>query len=371
MMKWLGKDYSKAERRKIMDEMISKVDRELMDSLFQVTLNYSNRKNGTYYKFRKDSVDDYLKMWANQKWRYYLLLGRNLILRQKTHEILTDEFFERLDAIFELEEMKRRKGKEEIVVDVSHFMYYRPIVNCFNKEDIFKNVCPDNSEIKELFKEYYIPGQKLSRFFSKFFDDENFDIQYSKLFQNKVQNCFLNISIDPIDFLTIGTSNSFTNSCYDLVDFYQGAGYSFMLDRTSIVAFTSKEKPEENRRINLTYLNKINRFIIDVRHEFRQISFNGNIVESSYAQHDSYLQWIVDLLKEFTGTEFHYQEKEHSDISCNNHYNHIWNNQGPLFLLDGEKKLHDIKCGYLKLPSLSSPKRVLEHSGYERDGWMR
>lgn len=369
-MKWLGKNYTKAEIRKIMDEMISKVDKDLLESLFQVTLRYSSSNCGKELELREDAIDDYLKLWANQKWRYYLLFDRNLILRRETSEVLSDEFFERLDEIFEMEKMKRRKGKEEIEVDISHFVYYKPIVRCFDDDTLFENVCPNNEEIKELFNGYYIPGQKLSRFFSKFFDDENFDIQYSKLFQNKVQNSFLNISIDPIDFLTIGTSNSFTNSCYALWDFYQGAGYSFMADRTSIVAFTSKEYPEKNRNIDLTYLNKINRFIIDVRQDFRHLSFNGNIVDSSLPQHKEYLSWIVDLLKKFTGQDFSYKETGYSDIRYNNHYNHIWNDRGPLYLVDGETKIHNMRCGYLKLPSLSFPKRMLKHTGNERNGWM-
>lgn len=362
-------DFTRAEKKAIQKEMISKVDRELLEYLFIYTLEKSNYHNATNYKFRPESVDDYLALWANAKWRFYVLFNRELHLRKKTEMQLTDAFSRQLNDILSQHTMERRVNGEKQHIDISHFIYYHPIIHIFPMQDLMKNVCPDFDVAKKIFGDAYKPKQKLSRFFSKFFDDENFDIQYSKLFQNHFDNAFLNISIDPIDFLTIGTSNTFDNSCYSLTKFYQGAGYSFMLDKTSIVAFMSKKDAEENHELEVTYLNKINRAIIDVTKDFQQISFNGIIVHSFNEQHRTYLEWLQTLIKLNFGLDLDYCYVGQSYMQENYNYNHIVDNPGPCYTVNANNSI-TVKPGYYKLPSLSSPKTILPYDKYMKEGWM-
>lgn len=360
----------KKEIEEIKKEMISKVDRETLSKLFEYATRYYNQRFRTEKEVHPNAIDFYLDYWASSKYILYLFFGRNLILRKPTVFRFDEDFIEKVKSLFEIEHMKRRVNGEEIVIDVSHFKYYIPIIMLFNEGDIQKNVCVDDDNIKELLSPFYKPGQKLSRFFSKFFDDENFDIQYSKIFQNRFNDQYINMSIDPIDFLTVGMSNTFGGSCYNLNEFYQGAGFSFMCDKTSVMVFLSKGEKEKSRYLDVEIYNKINRAVMDVREDFEQFSFNGIVVESLKQQVDEYMNWIKEILESFNpeGYSSKFEENE-ATIPLYRCFNHICDNEGPLFIMEGSN-IKQVTPGRVTLYSLSNPKKEIESYKNKENGWM-
>lgn len=362
---------SKHEIEEIKQEMLSKVDKKIVKKIMEVTVKGFNDRFDETYKLHKDCVDKYLSIWADKKWRLYLLLGRNLICRQETKYAPSDNMMVEVVKIISVAKVERRVGGQKIMVDTPQFRYYIPIVKLFSAKDIIDNICPKDDTIMSLIGDTYKPGQKLSRFFSKFFDDENFDIQYSKILQNNFLNQYINLSIDPVDLLTVGTSNSFHNSCYNVTKFYQGAGYGFMCDETSVVAFLSREEPEKICEIGEVFLNKINRAVVDIRKDFRQICFNGIIVSSFREQIDKYVDMLYDIISKYIGDD-NFEKFEclgDSDIERVMKFNHICDDAGPCYL-SGDAKMTMVSPGSHTLYDLSDPSVKLNFKEYDEDGWM-
>lgn len=361
---------SKKDIKNIKEEMISKVDKELVYQLFEVAVEGFNSSKCEERVLHKDAVDIYLKQWAKQKWKIYLLFGRELLLRRETKFRVDNDFKEQIGKLLNVEHIERRVNGEKIQVDTSHFVYYLPIIQLFDENYIVDNICPKDDVIAELFGDLYKPGQKLSRFFSRFFDDENFDIQYSKIFQNKFNDQWINLSIDPVDYLTCGMSNNFSGSCYHIRKFYQGAGFSFMCDKSSVVAFMSKSNKETNYDTGLLFYNKINRIIVDFRPDFQQFSFVGNVVQSSLKQIPEYMEWIKELLKKVEEHKGELQFIKSSVMMKRNlRFNHICDNPGPQYLNSGSERTM-ISPGHTDLFALDNPSTILKITSGPDNGWL-
>lgn len=330
-------DYTNEEIEDIKKEMISKVDKDAVAYFFKITLQYSYEAG----RAETDKVDDraidhYLKLWSEAKWRLYILLGRQLCYKFETGIDIGDEFSSKLSSIFNIENITRNKGRDKtpVVIDATHFRLYEPFLKLFPTNDLLKNICPKSDSYSFLGK-VYKPNQKLSRFFSKYLNDENFDIELSKLYQNKVQGIVGNISIDPVDFLTISLSTHYTGSCYSLFSFYQCAGYALMLDETTLVCFNYRGDKEilsymghddKRRKVDIPIYNKINRFFIDLSNGGTEIAFHSHVVYSSKEFESLYLNEVAKIFKKI-GEDVEYTKvKYRVEINANHWFAHFQDN---------------------------------------------
>lgn len=103
----------------------------------------------------------------------------------------------------------------------------------------------DTNQLPDYFKygKKFFSGQgmKLSKFFSKFLQDNEFDIELSKILQNKEVTTTIYLSIDPYDYLTSSLNKHKWKSCHRITTGDWGTGsVSYMLDDATIVSYRAK-----------------------------------------------------------------------------------------------------------------------------------
>lgn len=182
-----------------------------------------------------------LRRWAISKYPFYVLFGRKLSFSYKSDmAVSSDEIMEKIEEFLSNDTVELGNGENKKIYDTSHFVYYRPIIKLFDEKDIISNICPDNDEIKHLISEYK-PKQKLSKFFSKFFDDKIFDIEYSKVLQTKERKEVIFLSIDFNDYLTSSINNNGWSTCFTPGGMHDSAVLEPAFDCSTIVSFISND----------------------------------------------------------------------------------------------------------------------------------
>lgn len=242
------------KKKEIIDEMISKVDKNLMSVMCQV----ASGKEGNF-QIGEGVIDKYLQTWAQAKYDIYILFGRQLKIGKEV-DLAADE----------------RETKPIIDSVKNKFPIYAPVISRFNYDDIIMNKCPKNELFENACKGVYSPGMKLSKFFSKFFMDNQFDIEYSKILQNKKNKGFVGISIDPLDFLTMSTNKNSWASCYSLESwYYTTAPFSLMTDNNCAIAFQDNRSIYEYnlKKYNFQYYSKRSRSVVSINPSNCQIGF--------------------------------------------------------------------------------------------------
>ena len=196
---------------KIIDEMISLVNREEV----KILLGYYGCTSNV-----KDSVvDDYIRMWADAKYEFYLMFGKSLKFVRPVNIPASDYEIGRL-----FDELK------------CQYPFHSTILDYFSIVDIKANKCPDNETLKDNI-EIYKPGMKISKFLHQYFLDDKFDIDVSKVLQNKVISGQFCISIDPIDYLMSSTNKNNWTTCMTPGHGAQSNGcVAYMIDDSGIVA---------------------------------------------------------------------------------------------------------------------------------------
>lgn len=214
-------------------EMTSKVNRDVAKHIIEMY----NRGRET----SDEVLDNLLEIWAKRKYPLYVLFGRKLSVSFKCLTSLTvKKYMKKLQDICKKQNITRKKGNEEVFIDTSHFIYYLPIIQLFDEEDFKKNICKKDDIICELI-DTYKPGQKLSRFFSNFFNDPEFDIELSKVLQDRDIDTYANISIDFNDFLTSSFNDNGWTTCFSLDGCHESSIPNILFDRSTIVAFFLKK----------------------------------------------------------------------------------------------------------------------------------
>lgn len=214
-------------------EMTSKVNRDV--AKYIIEMYNSGRETSD------EVLDNLLEIWAKRKYPLYVLFGRKLSVSFKCLTSLTvKKYMEELQDICKKQNITRKKGNEEVFIDTSHFIYYLPIIQLFDEEDFKRNICKKDDIICELI-DTYKPGQKLSRFFSNFFNDPEFDIELSKVLQDRDMDTYANISIDFNDFLTSSFNGNGWTTCFSLHGCHESSIPNILFDRSTAVAFFSQK----------------------------------------------------------------------------------------------------------------------------------
>ena len=204
--------------KKIKEEMISKVDKEK----FKTALFWSTKCKDA--EVCNAAIDKYLEEWADAKYEFYIGMGNELKVSKIIDIPISD-------------------GELRGLVDglKKAYPFHSVILDYFSLDDFRKNACPKNETMEKYCSPTYKVGMKLSKFLSKYFMDDKFDIEVSKVLQNKACKGILNISIDPMDFCFMSLNMNRWNSCYNIVgngyDTFLFAPLSLMRDEHSIVCY--------------------------------------------------------------------------------------------------------------------------------------
>lgn len=185
--------------KKIKEEMISKVDKEK----FKTALFWSTKCKDA--EVCNAAIDKYLEEWADAKYEFYIGMGNELKVSKIIDIPISDGELRGL-----VDSLKKA------------YPFHSVILDYFSLDDFRKNACPKNETMEKYCSPTYKVGMKLSKFLSKYFMDDKFDIEVSKVLQNKACKGTVTISIDPLDYCFMSINKNKWNSCYNLI----GSGYN-------------------------------------------------------------------------------------------------------------------------------------------------
>jgi hypothetical protein len=261
-----------SEKDRLKQDMIKKVDKIKMKKIIAGSLDLKlNEIMG---------VDKLLEDWAESKYEIYKILGENLKISKVIDEKMDGKLLgEKLTEL--------KKNFPEL------FLY----IEKFSSSEYLQNKI---EYIPDYFKDYFeiSEGMKLSKFFSKNFKNEKFDIELSKILQCKNIEGHIVISIDPIDYLLMSKNNSGWKSCHTIFDndgsqgCYSAGIFSYMCDNATIIAYkhTSTlhkynfnnyqiEEYSKNWRECLYYSNQTKAFVASRQYPFRNEEISKNVRE--------------------------------------------------------------------------------------------
>lgn len=210
----------------LIDEMISKVDMKRIMNLVNANIDQHEqiKERATI-----DNIKIWLRDWAKSKYKFYVLFDNELYIKTT------------------VEYEKQELDLQRQLVELYH-MYpkYALTLNTFATDDYLNNKISDRdySSLREYCD--IKKGMKLSKFLSSLFQDEKFDIDLSKILQDKSIKQSLYISIDPYDYLTSAITKSGWRSCHHFVTGEHAAGCaSYMFDESTLVAYMCHDKEYE------------------------------------------------------------------------------------------------------------------------------
>lgn len=266
-----GKNFKvKSKNPQIISEMIDKTDKDLVSRL----LTIGNEGNPV----KEEYVDWYIKRWAAAKYEYYIAMGNKLKVSKKVDIQMSDiEISRTVNEIVK----KYRDEKRYILLRVKTEEWRS------NKISPDSNITNDKKCI----------GMKVSKFLSKKFEDPEYDIDISKVFQNMRKKGSIVISVDPVDYLTMSVVDSSHGwiSCYHIKP---GSGWAncspaLMIDESSIVIYRDNEKTYnfEINGIKFDWNSKQIRWIVFVDKETSSVAFSrpmGNPSQEFINQMESF-----------------------------------------------------------------------------------
>lgn len=273
---------------KIIEEMIGKVDRKLFKTI--LTTGIRTLKDGDKHLNieKEEVVDNYLRDWANAKYEFYLLFGRNLSINVSKEIVLEDEEIER--------RFTRLINENET---------YEPILALLESKDVINNICGDNTLLECYTNGVYKKGMKLSKFISKYLQDTKLDIEFSKVLQSRKENSLINISINPIDYLMESTNKHDWKSCHNLIDgCFKPASFSLMLDDSTLIAYADNGKQDYHYNIlglEFDYKSFKCREAIHIDKDTSSVAFNKYYPQMTEEMKQIIRNMIEDTLSDYLG----------------------------------------------------------------------
>lgn len=216
----------------IINEMISMVDRPRLANLLAIA---------NHMKDVDDKIIDlYLQKWAVAKYSWFILFDHQLVVRKPIEfkcdesemSSMLDDLYRRFPSyVANLSEIRSNGGVEAF------------IENKMPAIDLYARYAP----------KIYKPGMKVSKFLSSLYkvdEEENdlqkrFDIELSKVMQNRIISGYVCVSIDPYDLLTTSVNQHSWTTCQKLWGNMAGANLSWLTDPNTLIAYRENGREYE------------------------------------------------------------------------------------------------------------------------------
>lgn len=204
----------------IVDEMISKVNLDIVRGLLKITSHQKEKD------IPESIVNTYMRKWAKAKMPIYLKMGR---------KFTADKEVDIPMSTGEMLAMKKDLAKK--------FPAFGSTIMSFCDSDYINNLI---TYVPRVFSDCDIEcvkGTKLTKFMSKLIKNDVFDVELSKITQNRVFKGSVVLSIDPVDFLTMSLTKHGWASCYNIYDgCYHTASLSLMIDDVTVIGYRHNNK---------------------------------------------------------------------------------------------------------------------------------
>lgn len=263
---------------KIIDEMISKVDRERFTKMCRVAMHNGGSPSSA-------SIDLYLLEWANAKYDWYVAFGNNLTISTPLdfsmdgNELrpMIDNLCKEYPMFASNIHLIRSAAKNDMEPFVNNKMpsgidlfkrfagdIYKDrmkvtrFLSALHKKEIFEVRNNEGKVLKtfskrELAYDFCAKKRELAIQCDVFAVPsaiaEQFDIDLSKVMQDRIVKGNITISIDPYDFLTSGTTMHGWSTCQRLWGDMSAALFSFITDPGCLIAYRNNGKEYTYDRI--------------------------------------------------------------------------------------------------------------------------
>lgn len=208
--------------KKIIEEMIEKIDKNRITKMYSVAMGHGRKPADGF-------VDKFIEQWAEAKYDFYIAFDRNLTI--STPIVYNMDANEMMPLVYDMyTKFPKFAASLDKIVEESGIDPY--INNKCAKSDFFSKYASD----------FYKPGMKLSKFFSQIFQDEKFDIEFSKVMQDREIRGNVVISIDPYDFFTAATNMHGWSSCVALFKDMAAGSITWCTDPNALIAFRDNGK---------------------------------------------------------------------------------------------------------------------------------
>ena len=216
----------------VIEEMISKVDKNAVFAILDSAAKYFDNCSTTM-----DIVEKYLHLWASAKYEFYLMFGRTFkAVKEVEFPVNPRSIYEKFVKTFYVEHDKNGN-------DTSRFQTYWMLAKHFSEREVVENKMDSDEDVQEFLGEYYTPEMKLSRFLSMYFNDTAFDIELSKVYQNKKIRGQNVLSIDPIDYLMSAINKNNWSTCHNMSGGCHADGpLALMLDNSTLICYNSSKE---------------------------------------------------------------------------------------------------------------------------------
>lgn len=249
------KNYSIVQKtvdESIIHEMISLIDKDRIRKTMNVAI-------GSGGKTVDSVVDQFIDDWAHAKYDFYIAFGHKLSVSSPI-EFNIDEN-EMSPMVYE---MYAKYPMYAATID--------KIVENGSMKAFVDNKAPDCDFFRKYMGGIYKPGMKISKFFSQCFKNDTFDIDFSKVMQDRRVRGNVVVSIDPYDFITAATNMHGWTSCVAIFKPSHAAGsFTWVTDPNALIAYRDNGK-------TYTYDHIVARDVGGGRtnFEFGKNSFEGN-----------------------------------------------------------------------------------------------
>lgn len=234
----------------VIEKMLSMVDYEEFKCAIKVTID--NAK--TSEKINDDILHMWLEKWALAKKDLFIRFGERLILQKHVKLNMTE-----LEARDDIAEIQRKFPKYAAIME-----YITP--EDFSSGKFSRDIT--HSWLHKMWPTIFKSGASITRSLSKLVQDEEFDVELSKLVQNRKNEGWYILSIHPMDFATLSTSHHDWNTCMDIVTgFHKSGVYSLMMDKCTTIAYADKGRLVEyigrnDKSAKFKWNNKMWRYLV-------------------------------------------------------------------------------------------------------------
>lgn len=209
-----------AQNKKVKAKMRSMIDVERVYALFDAMAR-RNRKKGA----SKEVVDSYIDNYIEAKYDLFRLFG------------------EKMQTFVEVDEKISISDMELMVKElIQKYPQYYFVLSSFGTSEYSSNRVSARSHVSKVIPSY-TAGMKLSKFLSQYLNDESFDLDLSRMMQNKTVKGKCVVSIDIYDYLTCSYGKHNWHSCYSIDEGSWTSGiFSMLCDETTVVAYKENGK---------------------------------------------------------------------------------------------------------------------------------
>lgn len=338
----------------IVEEMLEKVDYKNLVPLFNA---YVKGKDKIIPTMGKNQLREWLKNWANAKWKLYLLFGRSFYIKA-SKEIKKDNKL----ASVQVNELKYAFPEYALVLGEFPIEYYleNTIPKGFGCSLFEYKPCP--------------PNIKLSKYLASLLQNPKFDIQLSSIIQDNFIKANVTLSIDPFDYMTSAINKSGWRSCHNVYDGeYRRGPISYMMDNSSIVSYIASDKIYDYELGGFKFRgnSKVCRQMIHISTDSNVMIFN-RLYPQHYSNDEIYV-FIRSILEEavskFCGIENFWKTKKsgakYEGCYSNGskfHYDDIQGNETMLVKHKGLKKGYHVNIGEKILCPICNRNKITAHT---------